>query len=65
MHLCWGNYEGPHHCDVEMERLLPIVLKAKPRRLLFETANPRHQHDWAAFARIHRRSRMILFSFPA
>lgn len=49
IHLCWGNYEGPHHCDIEMERLLPIVLKAKPRRLLFETANPRHQHDWAAF----------------
>lgn len=49
MHLCWGNYEGPHHCDIEMVRLLPIVLKAKPRRLLFETANPRHQHDWAAF----------------
>lgn len=49
MHLCWGNYEGPHHCDVEMEALLPIVLKAKPRGLLFETSNPRHQHDWAAF----------------
>ena len=49
MHLCWGNYEGPHHCDVEMEALLPIVLKAKPRNLLFETSNPRHQHDWAAF----------------
>ena len=47
MHLCWGNYEGPHHCDIEMELLLPVVLKAKPRRLLFETANPRHQHDWA------------------
>ena len=49
MHLCWGNYEGPHHHDIEMERLLPIVLKAKPRGLLFESANPRHQHDWAAF----------------
>ena len=49
MHLCWGNYEGPHHCDIEMEALLPIVLKAKPRGLLFETSNPRHQHDWAAF----------------
>ena len=49
MHLCWGNYEGPHDCDIEMELLLPIVLKAKPRHLLFETANPRHQHDWAAF----------------
>lgn len=49
MHLCWGNYEGPHDCDVEMEALLPIVLKAKPRGLLFETSNPRHQHDWSAF----------------
>ncbi len=49
MHLCWGNYEGPHDCDIEMELLLPVVLKAKPRHLLFETANPRHQHDWAAF----------------
>jgi 5-methyltetrahydropteroyltriglutamate--homocysteine methyltransferase len=49
MHLCWGNYEGPHDCDVEMEKLLPIVLKAKPRGLLFETSNPRHQHDWSAF----------------
>lgn len=49
MHLCWGNYEGPHHCDIEMDRLLPVVLKAKPRTLLFETANPRHQHEWAVF----------------
>lgn len=49
MHICWGNYEGPHHCDIEMERLLPVILKAKPQGLLFETSNPRHQHDWAAF----------------
>jgi 5-methyltetrahydropteroyltriglutamate--homocysteine methyltransferase len=49
MHLCWGNYEGPHDCDIEMEALLPIVLKARPRGLLFETSNPRHQHDWSAF----------------
>src|SRR5512137_1105177 len=41
MHVCWGNYEGPHHHDVPMERLLPIVLKAKAQGLLFEGANPR------------------------
>jgi 5-methyltetrahydropteroyltriglutamate--homocysteine methyltransferase len=49
MHVCWGNYEGPHHHDVPMERLLPIVLKAKPRGLLFEAANPRHAHEWTVF----------------
>jgi 5-methyltetrahydropteroyltriglutamate--homocysteine methyltransferase len=49
MHVCWGNYEGPHHLDVEMAVILPTVLSAKPAGLLFETANPRHQHDWEAF----------------
>jgi 5-methyltetrahydropteroyltriglutamate--homocysteine methyltransferase len=49
MHVCWGNYEGPHHHDVPMERLLPIVLTAKPQGLLFEAANPRHAHEWVAF----------------
>ncbi len=49
MHVCWGNYEGPHHHDVPMERLLPIVIKAKPQGLLFEAANPRHAHEWAVF----------------
>lgn len=49
MHVCWGNYEGPHHCDVEMSLILPTLLAAKPAGLLFETANPRHQHDWEAF----------------
>jgi 5-methyltetrahydropteroyltriglutamate--homocysteine methyltransferase len=49
MHVCWGNYEGPHHCDVEMAVILPTLLRAKPTGLLFETANPRHQHDWEAF----------------
>lgn len=52
MHVCWGNYEGPHHHDVPMERLLPIVLKAKPRGLLFEAANPRHAHEWTVFESI-------------
>ena len=49
MHVCWGNYEGPHHHDIPMARLLPIVLKAKPQGLLFEAANPRHAHEWAVF----------------
>jgi 5-methyltetrahydropteroyltriglutamate--homocysteine methyltransferase len=49
MHVCWGNYEGPHHCDVEMAVILPTLLTAKPSGLLFETANPRHQCDWEAF----------------
>jgi 5-methyltetrahydropteroyltriglutamate--homocysteine methyltransferase len=49
MHVCWGNYEGPHHHDVPMQRLLPIVLKAKPQGLLFEGANPRHAHEWSVF----------------
>lgn len=50
MHVCWGNYEGPHHCDVEMGVILPTLMQAKPQGLLFETANPRHQHDWSYFA---------------
>ena len=50
MHVCWGNYEGPHHYDIPLARLLPVVLRAKPQALLFEAANPRHAHEWAVFA---------------
>ena len=50
MHLCWGNYEGPHHCDIPVEKIMGEVLRAKPRTLLFEAANPRHEHEWAAWA---------------
>ena len=50
MHVCWGNYEGPHDCDVPMDIVLPIALKAKPQGLLFETSNPRHAHEWTVFA---------------
>jgi 5-methyltetrahydropteroyltriglutamate--homocysteine methyltransferase len=46
MHVCWGNYEGPHTYDVPMEKLLPVVMKAKPQAILFEAANPRHAHEW-------------------
>jgi len=46
MHICWGNYEGPHHRDIALSMILPVLLKAKPRTLLFEAANPRHGHEW-------------------
>lgn len=47
MHLCWGNYAGPHHHDVPVEDIIDIVWKAKPQAVLFEGANPRHAHEWA------------------
>ena len=46
LHVCWGNYEGPHHHDVPMEVVLPIALRAKPQALLFESSSPRHAHEW-------------------
>ena len=49
MHVCFGNYEGPHHYDAPMSVVLPIALRAKPQALLFETANPRHGHEWTVF----------------
>lgn len=49
MHLCWGNYPGPHHCDVAMAEIMDLVWTAKPRTVLFEAANPRHAHEWALF----------------
>jgi 5-methyltetrahydropteroyltriglutamate--homocysteine methyltransferase len=49
MHVCWGNYEGPHHHDIPLTQLLPVVVKAKPQALLFEAANPRHAHEWTVF----------------
>ena len=49
MHLCWGNYEGPHHCDVPLADVIDIVFKAKPHAVALEAANPRHAHEWALF----------------
>jgi 5-methyltetrahydropteroyltriglutamate--homocysteine methyltransferase len=46
VHLCWGNYEGPHHLDVPLARILPDLLRLKPAGLSFEAANPRHAHEW-------------------
>lgn len=50
MHICWGNYEGPHDHDIPLERILNIILKARPATILFEAANPRHEHEWAIWA---------------
>jgi 5-methyltetrahydropteroyltriglutamate--homocysteine methyltransferase len=49
IHLCWGNYEGPHHCDVPLADIIDVVFTAKPAGLSFETANPRHAHEWKVF----------------
>jgi len=46
MHICWGNYEGPHDHDIPLERVIDIVLRARPSTVLFEAANPRHEHEW-------------------
>jgi 5-methyltetrahydropteroyltriglutamate--homocysteine methyltransferase len=52
MHLCWGNYEGPHHCDVALADVIDIVFLAKPPAISLEAANPRHAHEWAVFERV-------------
>jgi 5-methyltetrahydropteroyltriglutamate--homocysteine methyltransferase len=52
LHICWGNYEGPHTRDIALEAVLPVVLKAKPRALLFEASNPRHAHEWSVWSRV-------------
>ncbi len=49
MHVCWGNYEGPHDHDIAVEKLLGILATAKPQAILFEGANPRHEHEWEAW----------------
>ncbi len=49
MHLCWGNYEGPHHYDVPIADIIDVVFKAKPAGISFEAANPRHAHEWKVF----------------
>jgi 5-methyltetrahydropteroyltriglutamate--homocysteine methyltransferase len=49
MHVCWGNYEGPHHCDVPFADIVDIVFAARPASISFEAANPRHAHEWALF----------------
>jgi 5-methyltetrahydropteroyltriglutamate--homocysteine methyltransferase len=49
LHICWGNYEGPHVCDIDMAKVFPLLMKVPARYILFETANPRHGHEWTVF----------------
>ncbi len=49
LHLCWGNYEGPHHRDIPLREILGVALKARPQALSVEGANPRHEHEWVVF----------------
>ena len=49
MHICWGNYEGPHDHDIAVDKLFGVIAKAKPQAILFESANARHEHEWAAW----------------
>ena len=52
IHLCWGNYEGPHHHDVPLADVIDLVLAARPQAVSFEAANPRHAHEWKVFERV-------------
>lgn len=52
LHMCWGNYEGPHHRDVAFADVIDIVFKARPAAISFEAANPRHAHEWTLFERV-------------
>ena len=52
VHLCWGNYEGPHHYDVPLADIIDVVFTARPNGISFEAANPRHAHEWRVFERV-------------
>ncbi|MGI8857516.1 MAG: cobalamin-independent methionine synthase II family protein [Thermomicrobiales bacterium] len=60
MHLCWGNYEGPHHHDVPLREIIGIALTAKPSAISFEGANPRHEHEWRVFEDIELPEEKVL-----
>lgn len=49
IHICWGNYEGPHVCDISMDKVFSTLMSARARYVLFETSNPRHAHEWSVF----------------
>src|SRR5947209_5868067 len=49
IHICWGNYEGPHDHDIDFAKVAPILIKAKPMAIVVEAANPRHAHEWAVW----------------
>ena len=49
VHICWGNYEGPHVCDIDMDKVFSTLMKTRARYVLVETSNPRHAHEWTVF----------------
>lgn len=49
VHICWGNYEGPHVCDIDMDTVFPTLMNVHAGQVLFETSNPRHAHEWTVF----------------
>ncbi len=49
VHICWGNYEGPHICDIDMDKVFSTLMNTRARYVLFETSNPRHAHEWTVF----------------
>ena len=49
VHICWGNYEGPHVCDIDMDKVFATLMSTRARYVLFETSNPRHAHEWTVF----------------
>lgn len=53
LHICWGNYEGPHHRDVPLEQIADLLVRARPGALSFPAANPRHEHEWSVWQRVH------------
>ena len=52
LHLCWGNYEGPHHRDVALKDIIDIVFSARPQAISIEACNPRHEHEWQVFEEV-------------
>ncbi len=60
LHLCWGNYEGPHNHDIPLEQIIEIALEANVGALSFEAANPRHQHEWTLFQRLPLPDHLVL-----
>ena len=49
VHICWGNYEGPHVCDIDIDKVFTTLMNTRARYVLFETSNPRHAHEWTVF----------------
>ena len=60
LHLCWGNYEGPHHCDVPITDVIDIAFKAKVSGISFEAANPRHNHEYVVWDEVKVPEHLVL-----